>query len=105
METSGLSCPTQTGSLTGQGQSDQLWDDIEDHRVHQALPQPKSAPLFPSGRPQALSLTPDPHPGGDMPLTASCHCLVPFPRNLLVRQAPSFLTAAPKQAHGASFSL
>ena len=54
MESSGLSSPTQTGSLADQGQSDKHWEEIEDHRVHQVLPQPK-APLFPSGRPQALS--------------------------------------------------
>lgn len=34
MESSGLSSPTQTGSLTDQGQSDKHWEEIEDHRVH-----------------------------------------------------------------------
>ena len=38
MESSGLSSPTQTGSLTDQGQSDKHWEEIEDHRVHQVLP-------------------------------------------------------------------
>lgn len=62
MEPSRFSYAAQIGSLTGQGQSDHLWNETEDHGDHQALLLSRLVALFLSGRSQALSLTPD-HPG------------------------------------------
>lgn len=87
------------GSPTGQSQSNDLGDENEDHRGHQALPQPTSVSFVPSGRPHPLSLPPAPLVTG-LPPTPT-HFLVPFPRNQLAQQemtsqAP-FLTASPNK--------
>lgn len=113
MEPSGPSCPARIGSLTGQGQRHHLWDEIEDHRDHQALPLPKLVPLFLSGTPQALSLTlgtlvtgtaPRPLPFPPPPLLGS------FPQKSGCAAGNNFFGSLlsysiPKQAHRASFSL
>lgn len=45
MESSGLSSPTQTGSLTDQGQSDKHWEEIEDQSP--PGPSPAQSTSFP----------------------------------------------------------
>lgn len=106
MEPSGLSYPAQIGSLPGQGQSDNLWDKTEDPRDLRALLQLKLVTPFPSGRPQAFSLTPDPLVTG-IPLQPLLLGLFSQKSDCTAGSEFSSLLSYSfqKQAHRASFSL
>ena len=110
MESSGLSSPTQTGSLT-KVRVTNTGRKLRTTEPTRSFPSPKHLfSLLADSKHSLVLRAPDPHPHGDMPLpTSPPHWLLLFPRNLFVQQAmasqaPSFLTAPPKQARRASFS-
>lgn len=108
MESSGLSSPTQTGSLT-KVRVTNTGRKLRTTESTRSCPSPKHLFFLLADSKHSLVLrapdpdSSDPHPHGDMPLSTSPpHWLLLFPRNLFVQQAmasqaPSFLTAPPNK--------